>query len=277
MPALDSSVAVKRLAPPSAFKHLALPSLVLAVLYWAILIPPDAATGVSAAGTLSVEQSRALKDQLKEQIRKEQFEPASKSVGMLLAQEPGNHEYIRMAAEIFHGLGRYGDEAKQWEQFLEKAPLPVEACPQIGLAYQKDSRAAEAQHAFERCYDLDPANPDFMLYLALAMEHKGNFMRAAELYASGIQTSPGYLDLHIGLARAQMQMGKLDQASQRILQVLAKDPSNSDALFVAGVTRLRAGDYPGAHRYLDQGARLSPNSEDFRTALNQLKRAEGRL
>lgn len=252
---------------------LLVPTAAIAVVYWAILMPAP----VYEAGPLSPERTKALADKAKSQLGAENYDGALKTVGELLAHEPDNHIYLRWSGEAHHGLKKWAEEAKDWERFMEVAPLPEEACPQIGKAYQRADRAEDAARAFQKCYEVSPGDPDAMLFLAITREHAGDFARAVDLYTDGLKASPDYLDLRIGLARAQMQLGKLEQATQNIASVLAKEPKNTDALFVAGVSRMRAGDRPGAHKYLDEGAKLSPSNGDFQAALAQLKRAEGGL
>jgi tetratricopeptide (TPR) repeat protein len=252
-----------------------LPSLALPVFYWALFVPYQPRFEHGAGSALAPEQMRRLMEQTQSLVRAGKFAPALEPALALTAAEPGNHSYLRYLAQIYHGLERWPDEAQAWEQFQEHAPLPFEACPQVGIAYMKQSRVEEAFRAFQHCYDLDHENADSIFYLALSFERKGNAERAAELYQHGLWIAPNYADLQVGLARAQLHMGKPEQARQGIEKVLQREPSNVDALLVAGLASWRSGDRRAARGYLEKGSRLAPNYTDFRTALEGMAREGG--
>jgi tetratricopeptide (TPR) repeat protein len=134
----------------------------------------------------------------------------------------------------------------------------------------KQSRVEEASRALEYCYELDKDNADSVFYLALTWERRGNPERAAELYRRGLVVAPDYADLQVGLARTELHLGKLTEARHAAEQVLMREPSNVDALLVAGLASWRAGDWQTARNYLEKGSQLAPGYADFRTALETM-------
>jgi len=251
-------------------KRVGLPSLALPVFYWAMFVPPGSGSGVGASGP-NLEQLRVMKIDSESLIRAGKFQQALEPALKLTAAEPGNHAYLRNLAQVYNGLGRFADEARTWELFEESAPVPIEACPQIGIAYLKQTRAEEALRALERCYELDKDNADSIFYLALIWERKGNPTRAAELYRKGLLVAPEYVELQLGLARTDLHLGKSKEARQAAEQVLVREPSNVDALLVAGLASWRTGDRKIARDYLEKGSRLVPGDADFRVALESMK------
>jgi tetratricopeptide (TPR) repeat protein len=186
---------------------------------------------------------------------------------------PENHIYIQELANIYQALGRYGDEAQMWERFLQYAPLPGEGCPQIGIAYQKQSRTPDAEKAFERCHTIEP-NSDNILFYAHAIEMNGDYRKAAALYEQGVKRSPDYSDMSLGLARVQMFQEQLGPAKKRVLAVLKRSPDYVDALLLAGMICTRQRELVEARKYLQHGFKLSPSYRDLQLALGQLARAE---
>ncbi len=253
-------------ATSSFAKRVGLPSLALPVFYWALFVPPGSGTG---AGTSEPkpDQLRLLRTDSESLINAGKFEQALKPALQLTAAEPGNHAYLRSLAQVYNGLGRFADEAHTWESFEESAPVPIEACPQIGIAYLKQTRVEEAFRVLEHCYELDKDNADSIFYLALTWERKGNPGRAAELYRQGLAVAPEYTDLQVGLARTDLHLGKSKEAREAAEQVLSREPSNVDALLVAGLASWHAGDRQAARGYLEKGSRLAPADADFSTAL----------
>ncbi|MGH9591504.1 MAG: tetratricopeptide repeat protein [Bryobacteraceae bacterium] len=255
-------------------KRVGLPSLALPVFYWALFVPPGSGPAVEAAGR-TPEQLRALTADLQSLMRSGKFDQALEPALQLTSVQPGNHAYLRNLAQIYHGLGRFADEARTWESFEESAPLPAEACPQIGIAYFKLARFEEAGRALEHCFELDKDNADSVFYLALTLERRGNAEKAAEVYRTGLTIAPDYGDLQVGLARTQLHLGKPAEARQAAERVLAHDPSNTDALLVAGLASWRVGDRQAARTYLEKGSHLAPDYTDFRTALNSMAKEPG--
>lgn len=248
------------------------PSLALVVFYWALFIPPGAASRATDAST--GDQTRLALEEARRLVRAHEFSKALEPALRLRDADPNNHAYLRLLAEAYHGAGNFGEEARTWESFMEHAPLPFEACPQIGLAYQKQSKTDEALNAFQRCYELDHRDSDSIFYFALALERKGDYARAEGLYRQGLRLAPDYADLAVGSARCMLHLGKAEQAEKAIKQVLARHPENVDALLVAGLASWRTGDRAGAKTYLEKGAALAPNDGDFRSALTGVRQAE---
>jgi tetratricopeptide (TPR) repeat protein len=252
-------------------KRVGLPSVALLVFYWALFVPPGSPRGAETA-VRTPEQLRRLTTDSQSLIRAGKFEQALEPALQLTAAEPGNHAYLRDLALVYNRLGRFADESRTWELFEESAPLPAEACPQIGVSYMKQSRVEEASRAFEHCYELDKDNVDSLFYLAQTWERRGNPERAAGLYRTGLAIAPDNVDLQVGLARTELHLGKPKEARQAAERVLASEPSNTDALLVAGLASWRVGDRQMARSYLEKGSQLSPGDGDFRTALESMAR-----
>ena len=196
-----------------------------------------------------------------------------KALGPLLElsqSAPENSIYLRDLADIYGHLARHREAAATWEQYLDRSPTPVEACPGIGQAYLKQALPKEAVHAFERCLALDPENADSIFYLAHAYERVNNIVKAEELYRRGARSHPEYQDMFIGLARILLRKGEPAEAGKLASGALKNSPGNTDALFVLGVASRRAGDRISARQYFEQGARLRDNDTDFHLALAEM-------
>jgi tetratricopeptide (TPR) repeat protein len=187
---------------------------------------------------------------------------------------PGNHIYIEMAAQIYDHLGSYDKEAEFWEEYLNRAPTPVTACPMIGQAYWKQGNQKEAIAAFERCLAYDPDNSDSIFFLAHALETSGQSERARELYERGAKIAPTYTDLQLGRARFLLRHGGNVEALNIALTTLEKNPENTDALLVAGLACTQEKQRSRARDYLNRGVKLSDGDTDFHFALARLDEQE---
>jgi tetratricopeptide (TPR) repeat protein len=204
----------------------------------------------------------------------------SKALPPLLAlrrAEPENHTYLAELAEVYGRQGRHREEASMWEQYMDRAPLPIEGCPQIGRAYQRQGLETQALAAYRRCLSIDPENIDSLFFLARALEYYGKSTEAERLYREGYTRRPAYADFGIGLARMQLRNGRPHDALKLAIEMVESNPKNSDALLVAGLAAERTGDRENAKRYLRRGAAVSSRDADLEIALGRLAEQEANL
>ena len=221
---------------------------------------------------LTQQESQQLSDLSKSRVNQGHYQEALEPTLTLYRAYPENHIYIGWLAEIYDHLGRYDEEAAYWEKYIDRAPTPVEACPQIGQAYWKQGEKFEQQavRAYERCVALDPKNTDSIFYLAHALEMSGQWAQAAEQYHKGLVISPDYTDLTLGLARCWLRMDQPDDAKKLADQVLEKRPDSSGALLVLGMFYLHQDNYVEAKKVLRRGVQLANEDPDFHLLLGRV-------
>jgi predicted Zn-dependent protease len=255
----------------AALKRLPLvlmPVLFLALAYPAFLYRRFSLTR-DVRPSLSQEESRHLVEVSDATIGQKHYADALDPTARLYKAYPDNHIYIGRMADIADHLAQYGEAAKYWEQYMDHAPSPIEACPQIGQAYWKQGEKFEPQAivAYQRCLALNPNNTDSIFYLAHALEMSGQWAQAAEQYQKGLSISPAYTDLTLGLARCWLRMDKAVDAKKLTILVLAEHPNNSGALLVQGMYYLHQHNYLAAKRALTAGAQLAGRDPDFNVLL----------
>jgi len=251
------------------FVRLILPVAVLYLFYWAFVLNPvvvEPGGKMNMQDSLAPEEARALADQSHTLLARKAYSQALPLIIRLHRTFPENDVYIRELATTYLNLGRFAEEAAMWEEFLQYGTVPADACPEIGLAYQKQRRGVEAGRAFQRCYELEPT-ADNIMYYAHAVEISGNYEKAGELYREGLKRSPDYPDLNLGLARIELHQGNSNDALQRALAVLGRSPENVDGLLVAGMACARRGETWRAREYFERGIRLAPGYQDLQSAM----------
>lgn len=189
----------------------------------------------------------------------------------------GQHVYLQRLAEIYNKLERPADEAATWELFMDRAPLPADACPAIGYAYRRLGKHDLALGAFERCYASDTTNAELAFFVGLANEWLTRFGPAEEFYTRSIEIGGGHLDSEVGLARLRLHRNQLAEALSRVTVVLKKSPKHVDALLVAGLAEQRAGHRDEARVHLERAAALSDDYFDVQLALGVLDYSESRF
>ena len=241
----------------------------------------DAATTSDSPSVASGEDDAALIDGLlvesREAFSSNRWQDALEPTKAIVARFPGQHVYLARLAQIYNKLERPSDEAATWELFLDRAPLPAEACPDIGHAYRRIGKHDLALSAFERCFASDTKNAELAFFVGLGNEWLTRFGPAAEYYDRAIAIASSHLDSEVGLARLRLHRNQLADALSRARAVLAKSPKHVDALLVAGLAEQRAGHRAEARIHLERAAALSDDYFDVHLALGVLDYSESRF
>ena len=240
----------------------------------------DAPAGATGASDAAVDDEAAAIDGLlvssREAFVSERWQDALEPTKALVARFPGQHVYLARLAGIYNKLERPKDEAATWELFMDRAPLPAEACPNVGYAYRRLGQHDKALNAFERCFAADTKNAELAFFVGLGNEWLTRFDPAQEYYERAITIATTHYDSEVGLARVRLHRNQLPEALRRALAVLKHVPTHADALLVAGLAEQRAGHRHEARTYLEKAATLSEDYFDVHLALGVLDYTESR-
>lgn len=242
---------------------------------------PAGAAGTPAPTAADTEADAARIDSLlvesRDAFASERWQDALEPTKAIVARFPGQHVYIARLAEIYNKLERPADEAATWELFMDRAPLPAEACPAVGNAYRRIGKYDLALKAFERCFEADAKNAELAFFVGLGNEWLTRFGPAEEFYQRAITIATTHFDSEVGLARLRLHRNQLAEALTRASAVLKKSPKHVDALLVAGLAEQRAGHRAEARVHLERAARLSDDYFDVHLALGVLDYSESRF
>ncbi len=117
------------------------------------------------------------------------------SEALALAQElrrafPRDPFVLYLLATIHGSLGQHDAEAATWDAYLEMSDAPGEACPAVGLAYERVGDLARALERFRRCASFEPDEPDRMADLADAYHRRGDLEAARDAYRRAAALDP---------------------------------------------------------------------------------------
>jgi tetratricopeptide (TPR) repeat protein len=194
----------------------------------------------------------------------------------LVDRYPGQHVYLSRLAGVYRNLGRPSDEAATWELFMDRSPLPAEACPFIGHAYRRLGRLNDAVAAFERCAAADPLNAELAFFVGLGHEWSTKFDAAETWYRKATEMSPPHYDSLVGLARINLHRNRLDTAVAEARKVLTDVPLHVDSLLVAGLAEQRADHRREARQYLEKAVGLAADYFDVQLALGMVDYSDQR-
>jgi len=139
-------------------------------------------------------------------MRADMLAPRGRSVELALAE--GRFEDARVLAEelrrtfpedpfpwyllatIHRASAHLEAESAAWDEYMRRSETPVEACPDVGLAYEQRGESDQALDRFRRCADLEPNEPDRLTDLAGALERVGQIGEARDTYQRAVALEP---------------------------------------------------------------------------------------
>jgi tetratricopeptide (TPR) repeat protein len=235
---------------------------VLALFYVGLFVSPP----VPEATAVEVDPARDLARQSDRLITAKKWAEARGPLEELHRQLPRNLVYVEQLGRVYRKLGLLPQEAQMLEKFILLSPKPADACPRIGVAYKLMKKIPEAIDAFERCVSFDRDDPDLMFQLGLLYERDGRRARALELYQKGYAIDAKNPDLGVALARMVLHQGDAKKALAQVQLALAISPDDVDGLLIEGMALRNLGRLDEARQRLERALTMR-NTVELHVAL----------
>ncbi len=245
---------------------------------------------------------------------KQMQEKALKEFSKVLELKPDHLDALQSAAELYREAGRYEEAVEAYAKVRQVAPGRFGAYFFGGQALSELGRSAEAIHVLEEGLRIRDDVPDYLLLLGSLYEETGQLDKAIELYSDGLQNAPrtdvrlthqtGLALMEAGrfseavplleklvkvrpeagidLARALRGEKRLQEAVEKLEEVLRRDPQDVEANFELAKTLVILGDKERARskfEYLTQvdDPRAEAYRNLFKTNLAFIYEEEGRF
>ncbi|MCP5084116.1 MAG: tetratricopeptide repeat protein [Alphaproteobacteria bacterium] len=163
------------------------------------------------------------------------------------------------------------------EGLLEK--VPDSAVAQQAIARIQFSRR-DWDALDQTAHRIQQSRPEHSLgyYLnGVVAQRKGDHVNAVKMFEKALDISPKAVEVLLGLARSHLAAGDLDQAEQRVRQVLKENPNNVTALHLLGSVQVVAGQIDAARATFDEAIRFHSSSPLAYGLLAQLEEQQGNL
>lgn len=139
----------------------------------------------------------------------------------------------------------------------------------------KAGRSADALAELDRGLEALHGRPDAAwLYKSKAAHYSAEkkFAVAIVLLEQAVKLAPRVAEMHLQLAHALAQAGRLDDAVNRYQRTLAIDATIAQAHYNLGVILMSQGNHSEARRHLEHALRLNPEYTEARDRLSDLSR-----
>jgi tetratricopeptide (TPR) repeat protein len=192
------------------------------------------------------------------------FNAAIKAAQRALAFDPNNlrARLIQVAALI--NLQKYPDARAMLDALQAAHPDSVDVQFQMAALLLAENKQKEAEAAFRKVYDMNPANPRGLLGLTEVYMAQGKADQAMAALQAEVAKAPSRLDLRVALADTAARTGRFDMAIQNYRQVadsMDKDArQRADVMLRMGEAYRRKGDLQNAIASLEKAREAYPES-----------------
>ncbi|HEX6774075.1 MAG TPA: tetratricopeptide repeat protein, partial [Acidobacteriaceae bacterium] len=122
----------------------------------------------------------------------------------------------------------------------------------------KQGKHAEAMQLAQRAAQSAPNDAQLWILLGYTARLNHNYGLSVDAYSHGLRLKPSSVDGMSGLAQTYAVMGKNDDATRLLRQVIAADPKRTDDSILLGEMLLRSGDANGALGYFRRAEQVKP-------------------
>jgi tetratricopeptide (TPR) repeat protein len=199
------------------------------------------------------------------QVQHGEFQLALTSVQDILKLDPGNVNARLIESEGLLGEKKFGESDTLLAGMLKSNPSSPEVYYQAGVSAMTQGRLKEAEAAFMRAYELNPANPRGMLGVVEAEIQQGKPEAAMQFLETESKKAPNRLDIPVLLGTTAEREGKYQDAIgyfNRVLSGLDKNAKvRADIFLQIAETYRLAGDRNSAIANLQKAREILPENE----------------
>jgi tetratricopeptide (TPR) repeat protein len=159
--------------------------------------------------------------------------------GIAAAQTPPASEAILRRAIQLHQSGAIEDAVKEYRAYLKESPGNLMARSNLGAALSRLGRYEDAIAEYDQALKADPGNLPVRVNLALAYYKTARIPTAAEHLAAVVARQPSNRQAVILLADCRLQMGE-DKKVIELLEPLEKEtPDDKSVIYLLGTAYIR--------------------------------------
>ncbi|MBI3394131.1 MAG: tetratricopeptide repeat protein [Nitrospirae bacterium] len=204
------------------------------------------------------------------------YEEAVEAYRTVLRLNPNNPAVTSSLAGALAALGD-GNAARQVLATIS-AGQAYDALTWVSLGVRegKQGRNAEAERAFRKALEIDPAMPEAWHNLAFSLMRTNRTKDAEDALRHALKYKPDFARAWADLGVLLSQRGDKSQAREAFEKAAAADSSFSFAWYNLAIVRRELRDLPGAAMAADAAARLDPSNGAVRAYLGEILLRLGR-
>lgn len=164
-----------------------------------------------------------------EELMEGRLEPALDFLEVAVALAPGFDKAINNLAVAYLRSGRRGDATQLLEEGVEGHPGNVPLMSNLARAYQQDGKIDEATALFDQLEKVNKTNPFFLVYRGELALSANDVDGALEYMRRAFRADSDLPEVHVGLVKVYLALGRRDEALHHVGRALTLDPSHTEA------------------------------------------------
>jgi tetratricopeptide (TPR) repeat protein len=204
-------------------------------------------------------------------VMRGEFDAAFQAAQEVLKFDPANHNARLIESAALMGQKRYGDSRRLLETMAAAQPSSPEVLLQMGVVNLAENKYKEAEEAFRKAYQLNPANSRGLIGVVETYMAQNRTAQALQILQGEAEKSPDRLDLRMALGNMALRAGRYDMAAaeyQALLQkVDIKSRAAGEIYARLGEASRRKGDVMGAVSAFQKAREIMPENAQVTSAL----------
>jgi tetratricopeptide (TPR) repeat protein len=198
------------------------------------------------------------------EVNRREYDAAFKTAEAVLAIDRNNAMAKLIQSASLMGQKKFAESRQMLETMLKTNPSSPDVYFQLGIVNLTESKFKEANDAFRKAYELNPANSRGLMGMAETDMAQNKPDEALKLLKAESDKSPNRMDLIAQLGNTSIRAGKYDEGImyfQKVLDSLDKNSkSRGDLLLRIGESYRRKGDQQNAIVYLQKAREILPEN-----------------
>jgi protein O-mannosyl-transferase len=168
---------------------------------------------------------------------------------------------------LYASMNQFDDAERQYLLAIRYGPRIPEACFELGLVWEKQSKRTEASKAYRDALRLKPDYAFAHNNLANLLAEDGILDKAIQHYQQAIAADPKLVAAHHNLAILLRRTGDLNGAIQHLRSAVELEPAHADTRLELGQALMVADRYAEAIATFRGGLQLQSNHNALENAL----------
>jgi tetratricopeptide (TPR) repeat protein len=214
------------------------------------------------------------------QMTRGDFDAALKSSQAVLSIDRNNNSARLIASAALMGQKKFGDSHQLLDSMLKANPSSPDVLFQLGVVNLAENKYKEAEDAFRRSYELNPANSRGLMGMVETEMAQNHPDQAMQLLQTESAKAPTRMDFILALGNTAVRAGKFDLAIsyfERVSAALQKGSKAQGDLYLRiGETYRRKGDLTSSIIALQKAREILPDNGVVLSTLALVLDAAGR-
>ncbi|WFS61610.1 PEP-CTERM system TPR-repeat protein PrsT [Pseudodesulfovibrio thermohalotolerans] len=160
----------------------------------------------------------------------------------ILEKDPNQLQARLGLAQSYLATGKLDQARKNFDKYKLQNPYDKELNYDLARLERLSKNRSKALELVEAYCSANPKSVDGALLYGRLLLEDSDTEGAEKWFNKAVELSPDNSEAHIGLARVYRAQGRIAAADKAIADVLAKDPTNREALYLRASSELERGD-----------------------------------